>query len=94
MTPRRLALLAAAALAAGAASPSAAAVDEDALTFARMAGALIGGGGPALTPEERAALDAQGNRNRQYDIGDVRLMLHWNPALVPTGAVQTSAAPR
>ena len=31
--------------------------------------------GSVLTPEERAALDASGNRNGRYDIGDVRLLL-------------------
>jgi hypothetical protein len=97
MTPRRLAraaFVAAAALAAGAASPTAAAQDESQLTFARMAGALIGGGAPALTPAERGTLDAEGNRNAQYDVGDVRLMLYRHPELVPTGTVRTSADPR
>jgi hypothetical protein len=101
MTSRRLprlALLALLATGTGAAVPPApegeAVIEIGELTVARMAGALIGGGAPALTAEERATLDANGNRNGRYDTGDVRLMLHYHPELVPTGTVQTSASPR
>lgn len=96
MRSRRLlapALLAVLAVAAGAALSRAQEVPAD-LSLARMAGALIGGGAPALTPAERAALDAAGNSNRQYDIGDVRLMLYHHPELIPTGTVRTTVSPR
>lgn len=96
MRPRRLlapTLLAALAVAAGAALSRAQEAEPE-LTLARMAGALIGGGDPALTPAERATLDANGNSNRQYDIGDVRLMLYYHPELIPTGTVRTTVSPR
>jgi hypothetical protein len=96
MRSRRMrvpALLAALAVAAGAAISRAQEVPAD-LTLARMAGGLIGGGEPALTPAERAALDASGNSNRRYDIGDVRLMLYYHPELIPTGTVRTTVSPR
>ena len=95
---RRLALplaLAAAPAAVAAARPSApAAIAVDELTLARMAAPFIGGAGPTLTPAEQLELDGMGNRNGGYDIGDIRILMHFHPELIPTGVVHTSASPR
>lgn len=40
-------------------------------------------GGAALYPEEQQHVDARGNRNLVYDIGDVRGYLYIHPQLIP-----------
>ena len=61
-----------------------AALDPAALTLARLAAPFLGGSvASPLTAEERQQLDALGNSNGRYDLGDLRRALYEFPQLVP-----------
>lgn len=89
--PTRPALLA---LAAAALAVPAAAVPISELSLARMARPFIGGTAAPLSEQDRRDIDAMGNRNGVYDIGDVRLVLNAHPQLIPNGPVRITRSPR